>query len=958
MTLKPTRLGHGADAANYYTRDSSREARPDRRDEYYAKDGSGVWWSTGESIVRDGAAIDVESFRDLCAGIDPATGSPLVRGAGPRHVAGTDITVTPGKSVSVLWAAGTAEQRAAIEAAHRKAVDEALRLMLDEGLLVVRSGAGGAVKHQPSDVIIGRFEHFTTREGDPNIHSHCVLINVAGSPIEARSGRYRANHLTTDPKGIFDAQLMLGGAYRGSLARELRECFGFKFCEAGQGQWEIAGVDQAVLAAFSKRSAQIKDYAGPNATSAQREVAALATRKGKELVPTGTELEARWQQEFAALEADPWRDALKPVREADRSIERDDREFDPPELPGDGIVARAASELFRHESVIERKALMQRGFELASLDGLGPETVMAEIATLERDGTLIALGSENRSMRWTTPGIAEAEAAMLRGASRPDERDWFTTDAVSESFALAPHLSEEQQQAARELMGRDGIAIVEAGAGTGKTTMARVVVDAARRSGLDIVGLAPSGVAVDELTRLTRIQARTIASWRHGCVSGMTRQLSPSSLLIVDEAGMVSTRDMAAILTAAKESGAKVLLIGDRLQLASVAGASALRAVSNVVARSAVMTEVRRQHIDWQRAATVVMAQGDSESGLRAYAMNGRVELVSGVEAAQDRAIEQWHTLSALHGDDIIIVTRRNVDAAALNRKARQVLRDEGRLGPDLVEVVALDRSDKKVKLALAIGDRIRFGETLPQHRIRNGHQAVVDEITSARDGQVVLRLSHQDGRKLLLPWTQLAQEPRFGRKPEPPRIVHAIAGTAYATQGRTALASVLYLAKSTDAREVYVALSRHRHDARIVVERDRLDALCRQRQADPRMPATVNDIREKLFGEAARYREKANVVDFVDDALAFIRDGMIRQPEGRSGGGILRAHGAARFLHKALIWLRLDRFPLTRTILASQFREIHEPRQANAGDIVAKVKTHLRQGRVRLRERDRTIDR
>jgi conjugative relaxase-like TrwC/TraI family protein len=956
MTLKPTPLGHGADAANYYTRDSSREARPDRRDEYYAQDGSGVWWSTGESIVRHGAAIDIESFRDLCAGIDPATGSPLVRGAGPGHVAGTDITCTPGKSVSVLWAAGTAEQRAVIEAAHRKAVDEALRLMLDEGLLVVRSGAGGAVRHQPSDVIIGRFEHFTTREGDPNIHSHCVLINIAGSPKEAQTGRYRAKHLTVDPAEIYVWQRTLGAAYRGSLARELQQSLGFGFREAGQGQWEIAGVDQVVLAAFSKRSAQIQGYAGPNATSAQREVAALATRKGKEQVPTGAELEARWQMELVALAADLWRDAMKQVPEADRAIEREEPAFDPPEVPGENAVARAASDMFRHESVIERRALLQRAFELASLAGLGPESVMGAIAALELDGTLIALGTEHHSMRWTTPGIAEAEAAMLRGASRPDEREWITDDAMSASLALAPHLSAEQQQAARELVGRDGVAIVEAGAGTGKTTIASVVVEAAGRSGLDIVGLAPSWEAADELVASTGIPAQAIARWRHDRASGVAQQLDPSSLLIVDEAGMVGTRDMAAILTAAKEAGAKVLLLGDRRQLASVAGASALRAVSSVVARSAIMTEVRRQEVDWQRAATVVMAQGDSESGLRAYAMNDRLELVSGSEAAQDRAIEQWRRLRDLHGDDVIIITRRNADTAALNRRARQTLRDSGKLGPDLVELTALDRSDDKVKLALAIGDRIRFGETLSQHGIRNGHQAVVDDIARAADGQIVLTLKHQDGRMLSLPWTQLAREPRYGRKPTPPRIVHAIAGTAYAAQGRTALASVLYVAKSTDAREVYVALSRHRHDARIVVERDRLDALCRQRQADPRMPATTSNIRDKLFGEAARYSEKANVVDFVDDALAFIRAGKIQRSGRVSETRISLAQKAARSLQHAMIWLGQNGLPASWLALGRS--PIIAIAQVVTYDIITRVRATLNRSSQQVRDRSASLER
>jgi conjugative relaxase-like TrwC/TraI family protein len=145
-------MGAGPSAGTYYTHDSAREAKPSRRDEYYAQDGDGRWWSTGQTVVRHGAHIDVETFRDLCAGVDPRTGRALVRGAGAGHWAGLDMTLTPGKSVSILWMAGSAEQRALIEAAHAKAVERALQFVVDERLIVVRQGAGGVEKHAPTDL--------------------------------------------------------------------------------------------------------------------------------------------------------------------------------------------------------------------------------------------------------------------------------------------------------------------------------------------------------------------------------------------------------------------------------------------------------------------------------------------------------------------------------------------------------------------------------------------------------------------------------------------------------------------------------------------------------------------------------------------------------------------------------------------------------------------------------------
>lgn len=927
MTASLHRLGAGPEAGLYYTNDSQREARPDRRDEYYAKDGDGVWWSSGGTVVRHGAAIDANSFRDLCAGYHPATGKPLVRGAGPGHWAGQDCTLTPGKSVSVLWMAGTPEQRAAIEAAHRAAVERALTFVAAEGLVTVRTGAGGVDRHRPSDVIVGRFDHYTTREGDPNIHTHCVFINVAGAPNNFGSGRYKSlAHLTIEVEQLYAYQIAVGAAYRAALAQDLRKRFGLRYREAGRGQWEVAGLPEALLAAFSKRSEQILDYAGAGATSAQREVAALATRRGKDELPTGPELEARWREELTACALDPWDAARHPELDpvlalsAARAAEREPP-FDPPEIPGDGPVARAGSDLFRHESVVTRKDLLQHALEIAGLQGLGVGVVEAELADFERDGTLLPLAAAEMvpgaSACWTSPGIAACEAAMLRAADRPLERNWIDPEAVATALAGDGRLSAEQAEAVRHAAGPDGVSLLQAGAGTGKTTTAAVLVTAAHASGMRVIGLAPSWVAADELARSTEIPAQAIARWRHDrartASSDAAHQtdaaaLDRDTLVLIDEAGMVSTRDLEAVLSAAQAAGAKVVLIGDRKQLASVAGASALRAVAEVVGRSAVLGEVRRQTVDWQRAASVVMARGDAEAGLRAYAAEHRVELVAGAEAAQARVIAAWTEQRASYGDDVLIVTRRNAEAAALNARARAVLRAEGRLGPDLIAPSARDREDRLVPLALALGDTLRFGESLPHLGLRNGTRARVEALFAGPDGGARLHLALEDGRVIEAAWDELRRVPRFRRRPSHPKVVHAYAGTAYAAQGRTCSAAVVYLGAGTDAREVYVGLTRHRHEARVVVERDRLDALCRQRQADPRIPATDTMVLERLFREARGYHEKANVVDYAADRVAFVRDGVLGPPERVTPGiDVSRTVRAAWALREAAAWLGVE---------------------------------------------------
>jgi ATP-dependent exoDNAse (exonuclease V) alpha subunit len=533
---------------------------------------------------------------------------------------------------------------------------------------------------------------------------------------------------------------------------------------------------------------------------------------------------------------------------------------------------------------------------------------------------------------------------MLRAADRPHERDWFGTEALAAALDEAPHLTAEQRDAVREAARPDGVSIVEAGAGTGKTTLARVLVDAARRSNLKVIGLAPSWVAADELAKSTQMEAVAIARWRFDHEHGRGGPLDEKSIIVVDEAGMAGTRDMSAILNAAHESGSKVVLIGDRRQLASVAGASALRGVSEVVRRGAILDGVRRQKIDWQRAASVLMARGDAEAGLRAYAARSRLELVAGEVAARDRVIALWKEQRAQYGEDVLVVTRRNADCTALNLTARQALKAEGRIQGEDFSASSIDRDNKATTISLACGDRVRFGESLPRLGIRNGNRGRVEAIERDLAGNIHIAFALEDGRRIEGAWSSFARE-----KPDktiaPPRIVHAYAGTAYAAQGRTTAASVVYVATATDAREVYLGLTRHSHEARIVVERERLDALCRQRQTDYRIDPTETAMRERLFDEARHYREKTNVADFCPDRAAFLRTERVAlaQPEIRKWT-VARVMQAARTLREALAWIDPSTLfvPLWRIIDRRNHPQTRLPE--NLTSIIDRARQHAQQ--------------
>jgi hypothetical protein len=189
-------------------------------------------------------------------------------------------------------------------------------------------------------------------------------------------------YLTIEPRRVYEWQLVLGSAFRAALSQKLND-LGFAIREAGRDQFEIAGIPEAMIEFFSKRSQQIRARVGRDASAAQKEVAALATRRDKGSLPTGDDLERRWRQEIAGYEIDPWTAAREAgAARNSRRVPEIEYALDPPEITGNTPVAVAASEVLRTENVLTRKTLLHRSFVEAALQGSGIKPVYLEISNL------------------------------------------------------------------------------------------------------------------------------------------------------------------------------------------------------------------------------------------------------------------------------------------------------------------------------------------------------------------------------------------------------------------------------------------------------------------------------------------------------------------------------------------------------------------------------------------------
>ncbi len=407
---------------------------------------------------------------------------------------------------------------------------------------------------------------------------------------------------------------------------------------------------------------------------------------------------------------------------------------------------------------------------------------------------LVELGQDRRGEdRFTTRQMIEAEQRLHRAAELMAEKEHHEVKDRDREAALARAeqrglvLSGEQAEALAHVTDGRDLGIVVGYAGTGKSAMLGVAREAWEAAGYEVRGVALSGIAAKNLESGSGIASRTIASLEHGWAQGRD-MLTTRDVLVIDEAGMVGTRQLERVLSHAAEAGAKVVLVGDPQQLQSIEAGAAFRSIHERHG-GAEIGEVRRQREDWQREATRDLATGRTGDAIHAYDAHGMVhEAVSRAEARDD-LIDRWDRDRQASPDrSRIILTHTNDEVRALNDAARGRMRAAGDLGDDVRLVVERDER------SFASGDRIMFLQNERGLGVKNGTLGTIEQV-SARSMSVRI----DDGRNV-----------SFDLK-DYDRIDHGYAATIHKAQGMTVDRTHVLATPGLDAHGSYVALSRHR---------------------------------------------------------------------------------------------------------------------------------------------------
>lgn len=324
-------------------------------------------------------------------------------------------------------------------------------------------------------------------------------------------------------------------------------------------------------------------------------------------------------------------------------------------------------------------------------------------------------------------------------------------------------------------------------AGTGKSAMLGVAHDAWHSAGYEVRGAALSGIAAENLESRSGIASRTIASMERQWAQDR-ELLTDRSVLVIDEAGMVGTRQMERVLSEAEKRGAKVVLVGDPEQLQAIEAGAAFRSIAERHGSVEIM-QVRRQSEEWQREATRDLATGRTGEAVLAYVEAGHVHVAPTREGAREALVGQWDRDRQRNPEaSRIILTHTNDEVGELNAAARGKMREAGELGEDVA--LKVERGER----AFAVGDRVMFFRNERSMGVKNGSLGTLRSV-SPFSMAVIL----DDGRSVAFDLKDYAD------------IDHGYAATIHKAQGMTVDRVQVLATPGLDRHGAYVALSRHR---------------------------------------------------------------------------------------------------------------------------------------------------
>ncbi len=421
---------------------------------------------------------------------------------------------------------------------------------------------------------------------------------------------------------------------------------------------------------------------------------------------------------------------------------------------------------------------------------------------------IVKLGIDEQGReRFSTKEMITLEANMLASANLLSNREKHNIDEHAVEDALAKRsLSSEQEEALRYVIEKGDLKCVLGYAGTGKSYMLSAAREVWEREEYSVKGVALSGIASQNLEQSSGIKSRTAASLFYSWDKG-TSNLSSRDVLVIDEAGMLGSRQMAKIMSEAQDKGAKVVLVGDWQQLQAIDAGASFRAIA-LNNHYIELKEVRRQENLWAREATVLLAKGQVKEALVHYKEHDHLHNFDTQAEAKERLIKQWNDVRHTNPEQTqLIMAYTRSDVKELNKLAREQKEKDGELGQS--HNFEMSNGERQ----FAKGDRVYFLKREDSLGVINGTLGTIEKIEHEK-GQIHIKLDSNDA---------LSKEQRqvVVDTEEYKHLDHGYAATVYKAQGVSVDRSYLLTSTHYDAHSSYVGMSRHRHSCDLFSSRE-----------------------------------------------------------------------------------------------------------------------------------------
>lgn len=796
----------------------------------------------------------------------------IARESRPRQqaCAGYDLTFSPVKSVSTLWAVADLETSKIVQDAHEAAVNDAIA-WLESEVIYTRRGAQGARIVDIEGVLAAGFIHRDNRNGDPDLHTHVAIANKVRDPEDG-------SWLSIDGSLLYKHTVAASERYNSRLEAELTRRLGVQWRTVRNARSEkrsvreIVGIADSLIAAWSSRRAHIEArlseltdrfQAAHGRVPTTKESYALAqqanleTREAKGEHRSWEEQRAQWlgqastvlgslEQVHAMVSR-----AIRGTRTGrdDFAAEHGQELADLREKIGvqgavhdddiDAIATRVVEVVTRGHAVFQHAQLAAETERLArTLDisqaarAEGPDLVARVIAaaesavdheapavrlataqsiTVEASESPAGLRRRDGSSQYVTPHsrlyttrqVLSAEQALVTAAGHRGGRvltDQQLAIGLLSETANGVDLNRGQRQLVSQMATSSArVQLALAPAGTGKTTAMRALATSWTHSGGNIIALAPSAAAAGELGSSVGATGSTLARFvgvaigRSKDRDGTFAALGPDSLVIIDEAGMASTRDLHAAVDYALGRGASVRLIGDDQQLAAVGAGGVLRDIATTHG-ALTLDEVVRFKTPGEAAASLALRSGDADEALGFYLDHSRVRAASPTTVT-DEVYAAWANDRAAGREALMIAATRD-QVNELNGRARAERLETAAERPDRSVVLesGLEASAGDTIVTRLNNYRLRIGA---RDFVKNGDRWNVEQVH--RDGS--LTVTHNDlGRQIRLPADYVAEHVDLG-----------YATTVHGAQGQTVDSCFAIITGAETRQLAYVALTRGR---------------------------------------------------------------------------------------------------------------------------------------------------